>query len=196
MQVIFGKRGSGKTTLIKSQLSKIGRLMIYDVCGEYEEDTVQFVEGEFIKFVDYVEEQGQGFFHASFVPNVPQVWIPYFLKTAWMAKNLTLILDEVDQYSSPTSVPNELQRNINLGRHQGLDIIASSRRPASVPRLLTSQASKLIAFQTNEPRDLAYIEEYCGKDFAEAVRTLPTYHFLSWSGGSVEGPTMIECPRT
>jgi hypothetical protein len=59
-----------------------------------------------------------------------------------------------------------------------MNVIAASRRAADVPRLITSQADVIYTFNQSEPRDISYLAEFAGKDFAEETRTLPRFHAL------------------
>lgn len=52
------------------------------------------------------------------------------------------------------------------GRHAGCSILAATQRPHQCARIVSSQASRIIAFATHEPRDLKFLKESGGSRFA------------------------------
>lgn len=93
---------------------------------------------------------------------------------------LIYAIDEVDRFSSAGFAPPGLEYLINQGRHVQVSLLGSSRRPAQVPRELTSQAHCFYIFRMTEPRDLSYLEEYIGGDAARRLPQLDDYQFLRW----------------
>lgn len=78
--------------------------------------------------------------------------------------NLCIVIDEVDMYYS-AFIPREtaLFSFINRGRHKGFDLITNARRPAKIPRDLTSQSDYIyLGFVGREPLDLKYFKEVFG----------------------------------
>jgi hypothetical protein len=93
---------------------------------------------------------------------------------------LIYAVDEIDRVSDANWAPPGLAYLINQGRHVQVSLAASSRRPAHIPRELTSQAHEFYIFRNTEPRDLAYLAEYLGTEATEKLRTLPPYVYLRW----------------
>ena len=89
-------------------------------------------------------------------------------------------IDEVDRFTSANFAPPGLDYLINQGRHVQVSLVCTSRRPAQVPRELTSQAHLFYVFKNTEPGDCDYLEKYIGKAAAEKLPTLSDYHFLRW----------------
>jgi hypothetical protein len=89
-------------------------------------------------------------------------------------------VDEIDRVTSAGYAPPGLDYLINQGRHVQVSLECSSRRPAQVPRELTSQAHRFVIFKMTEPADLDYLEKYIGKDARNRLPALHDYHFLEW----------------
>lgn len=78
--------------------------------------------------------------------------------------HLCIVIDEVDMYYS-AFIPREtaLFSFINRGRHKCFDLICNARRPAKIPRDLTSQSDYIyLGFVGREPLDLKYFREVFG----------------------------------
>lgn len=181
VRTVFGRRGSGKTNLIRTTfLPLLPRYLIWDINGEYGQHGVPFSDP--VELIDRLARQGDQPFHFVYTPQHDvEREFAWLLQGAWLTRSLCLVLDEIDMISTPTSIPEALFRVLNLGRHRSIDIIAASRRPAQVPRLLTSQSDFVDCFNSQEPRDLTYLSDYCGKDFALACKSLPEFHYLEFS---------------
>jgi len=179
ISVVLGRRGCGKTTLIKGVIASRPRLLVFDTLAEYGRSGKVF--RSIPPLIDYVEANAYGQFRAVYQPVETQdleTDFSDFMRLAWIAGANTIVVDEIDQVSSPSSVPDQLARNLRYGRHRKMFVIAASRRAADVPRLITSQADELYTFNQTEPRDIQYIAEFAGKDFAQRTLSLPLYKAL------------------
>jgi hypothetical protein len=90
------------------------------------------------------------------------------------------VIDEIDRVSTSSWAPRGLDYLINQGRHVQVSLAASSRRPAQIPKDLTSQAHLMFIFKNTEPGDLDYLGKYIGKSAAVQLPTLSDYRFLRW----------------
>ena len=196
---VFGKRGSGKSNHIKNRLQTFSRALVLDVMNEYGKWCETFENS--IDLIDAVEARGSAPFRFRLLPKDSQDFAT-LLELGWVAQtkrieetghrdfdSLTLVLDEIDMFCSPTSVPNELFTSLNLGRHRNLDIVCASRRPANVPRLMTANSDELILFRFSEPNDIRYLAEFTSKQYAETCRQLPRFHYLRYDAGQEEPDT-------
>lgn len=89
-------------------------------------------------------------------------------------QNMLIVIDEVDLYYS-AFIPRDTAffTFINRGRHKQFDIIANARRPAKIPRDLTSQSDYIfLGFVGREPLDLKFYKEVFG-----TLENLPTERF-------------------
>lgn len=87
------------------------------------------------------------------------------LRLIWRElSNICIVIDEVDMYYS-AMIPKETEffHFINRGRHKQIDLICNARRPAKVPRDLTSQSDYIfLGFVGKEPLDMRYYKEVFG----------------------------------
>lgn len=184
---VFGKRGSGKTTLIKGNLRDFHRpVFIIDVLGNFDDPN---------------------FYHASSIPDAinhareklqdpksdcvvclktgdPSLAADYFSSAIWKigsgrqgpdGKPMggTLVLDEVDSIRMKEG--SCFDEYIRYGRNRGGDLITGCRRPAELDKNITAAANKFYCFGTHEPRDLEYFEAAVFGEYAYELANVPKY---------------------
>ena len=177
IRVVLGRGGSGKSHLVKHWLGAIkGRVVIFDAAAEddYARGAVLVEDRDRLIDLLIAGERRlcwRGLFGGAFEA-VNEI--------AWAAGDLTLVWEEVDQFGDAGRLPPWAFKIANQGRHRDIRVIACSRRPARVSRDLTANASRIVAFGTTEPRDLAYLRDYMG-EAAEKLRGVPEYHALDWT---------------
>jgi hypothetical protein len=89
-------------------------------------------------------------------------------------------VDEIDRFTTAQYMPAGLDYLVNQGRHVQVSLMCTSRRPAQIPRELTSQAHRFFVFRMTEPADLDYLQKYIGAAATETVRNLADYACLEW----------------
>jgi hypothetical protein len=92
------------------------------------------------------------------------------------------MLTEAGQFSidSPGEEPI-LKSIVHYGRHRKIDVICTAQRPTDVARRYTALCSELRIFQTNENKDLTYLESRVGQSACKQVQNLPKFTFLHWT---------------
>jgi len=183
---VCGIRGHGKTTKARELVADRPRLLAYDPFREH--DVLHLDWSELCDFLDYAEslerfrvglsEPG----HEAHFCALALV-VGHRLQQEPRARQLVTLLEEADLLARPGQEPPVLADLVARGRHEGIELVAVSRRPAEVSRLITSQAEHFYVFRTQEPRDVAYLRSYIGETAAAAVQQLPKFHYVSWSGG-------------
>jgi hypothetical protein len=188
VSVVTGQRGCGKSTYIRKKIQGFSRVLIYDLLGEFE-PTV-FDLNSF--FAEVKKKNREQFFYISyFNPKSNEEDFYFVCKTINKMHNVIFVLDELDYFCSATYCPPNFAEIIKRGRHQELGVLAATRRPHEIPRLVTSQVTEFVTFRHVEPRDLAYLKDICGFD-EDQVKALPNYHYLEWKEGTItEGVTEV-----
>lgn len=78
-----------------------------------------------------------------------------------------------------------LKSIVHYGRHRKIHCIATAQRPTDVAMRYRALCSEVRCFQTNEPKDLTYIQERVGQLAANRLPTLPKYAFLHWTDDGI-----------
>ena len=148
--VILGKRGSGKTTLIKQIVKNMPRKVIIDIINNLHSL--------------YNKDMHDRYFLAN--PHTTDVYL------ADVKSNSYLILDEADRiyYSE------RLQELINLGRNWNIGYVASARRTANINKDYLANAKHLFIFKHKLPQDVKMLTEWIG-DEINIVMNLKQYEF-------------------
>lgn len=188
-EVIFvsGQRGSGKSYWVKDYIKGLTRYLLYDTIGEYESGP-HFEDIE--DLIDYCGpyENGGGFLEAVYDP-IGNDDFGLFCDVALALGNVYVIIEEMDEFTTPYYTPIELQQMIKRGRHRGVNVLGVSRRPAEISRLFTSQATRFVVFRMFEPRDIAYYKSIIGP-VADCLSQLNNYDFfdIDFNQGGVPVP--------
>ena len=156
---VFGRRGSGKSTLARTLVIPDRRLIVFNTLGETEHNMLGHVCRTRQELFDYVENRPVFRAVADFRDDDTLGWT---VKLCEAMQNCTLLVDELDRFCSPTSVLPEIDACCRYGRHSGVSLMVCSRRPAEIPRIVTSQAHTIHVFRITEPRDVAYLKAYLG----------------------------------
>lgn len=155
---VFGKRGSGKSHFVKNEIIPEieGDYIVFDPLGEYKDGIVIETYDDFedyIKFCRRERKRIKAVLRFESDEEYSNVFRLYKLG------NIVFVVEEIDFHCSANSIDPHLAKMIKYGRHYNCGLIAVSRRPAEVNRLITSQAHKIIVFQITEPSDLDYLKK-------------------------------------
>lgn len=174
--LIFGKRGSGKTTLAKKLLSGRKRLFIFDTLREYK---IGLVTDDIHEASEFLIGNEFSIFKISYSPEIDDKRaFNYVCNLIYSMKYVTFLIEEIDNYCSALIVPGAFSKIVRYGRHYDISIITTARRTAEVPRLLTSQATDFYIFSHHEPRDIDYFSHLFNPLVAERIRNLKQFHYL------------------
>jgi hypothetical protein len=176
---VGGVRGMGKSTLVRHLASKAPRMLAHDPHGEH--DGLPLSDHEAAEYLEGLAARSQlDRFRVCVTVTEPE----RFARLAWALRELCpdylLLVDEVDLVAPPMREPWAFRRIVAQGRHHGISVLAASRRPAEVSRLVTSQAREFYCFFTREPGDVRYLASIFGED-ADALDSLAPFEFLYWS---------------
>jgi hypothetical protein len=170
---VFGRRGQGKTSALRALVKHERRVIVWDIFREHRVVWTDTLED----LIDYLEANPERF--RVGLSDVDTSSGLHVLVVGKATGNCTIVLEEVDLLARPAYEPKVFREVVAQGRHWGLSLFCTSRRPAEVSRLLTSQASDVICFATHEPRDIAYLRAVIGDD-AERLINLPPLTCLHW----------------
>ncbi len=188
---IFGKRGAGKTHLIKRTLPKCeAPVVVLDILGNFSEvdnsyqtDSIPDALEKIAKYNHYQKltkyERGLMEEPAPIIvlqPADPDEAINFVSAFMWEEWGGTLVIDEADGFSIANAPC--FSQLIRYGRNHGVHILTGCRRPAELDRNITAGANVIYIFQTQEPRDIEYFRKTLMGDQALRLNSLADYHGL------------------
>lgn len=196
LTVVIGRKHCGKTTLARQLIAGSRRRILIDPLREFREGVI--VE-DYRALVAYLERQRHAPFYSVILRTLePREELAAIGLTvhgdpnAALLPGVTLLIDEADRLCNPSSLPPELFRLANYGRHFQVSAILIARRPKRIHHDLTSQADHIYIGPTFEPADVDYLEEYIGAELArkaKAIRQVGEFvHFDASSRGELEAP--------
>ena len=175
---VFGIRGSGKTTWTRKYVDRKPNVIAFDFLSQFNN---MVVIQDYFDLREYFEKGKPSTFRISFRPVSDIDYFPLacvLVKSIGIAYgNVIFCIDEVDRYCSATWEPPEFRELISQGRHYNVSLICTSRTPAEVSKLLTSQASKFVCFTMHEKRHVEYICSHIGEQ-GYRLPTLPFYQSI------------------
>ena len=181
--LILGKRGGGKSYLVKQHLEGFNRFLVYDTLGEY---TQGVIFQDIPSLVEFWQKHYQEDFRLVYQPLQPEEDFAAVCELVWACGNMVLVVEEIDRFTDSHSLGFEFANIVQRGRHRHITLIALSQRPYRVNRTLSSQVKEMYTFKQNEPRDIDFISEFIGED-VERIRELPLYNYIHWTAdGKIE----------
>jgi len=159
--LIIGKKGSGKSTLMKGLISTL-EPEFYKATGK-----------PFIKIDPLME------FGGKFIRSGDKIAYNTELKTMFQKRNEFIVTDEADKFWKNKEALTQTQSDfIDIGRHWGLGGMFITRRLARLHTDLVSNANKLFIFKLWTKADFDYLRGADLGDFIPTIASLPKYHFL------------------
>jgi energy-coupling factor transporter ATP-binding protein EcfA2 len=191
--VVFGRRGSGKSTLGKYLLEL--RVRDQGSIGIMVDTLLEHKDLPLVDLANVPHLLSAGY------STVVRVAVPDDAAFTRLQKSLAerdqdtlpvvLAIDEVSYWTKPNQTSPGLSALIRYGRHWRVDLLGIARRAAETSREFTSQADRFYIFATHEPRDLAYFAEIMPAEALEKLSKLTEYQYL---GVTVDGTWNVNTP--
>ncbi len=150
---IVGRKGSGKSTVLREIVSCQPRVVIFDTMAEHSSPNLF---SSLDKCFDYLDQMGRTpFFHCAFRPaEGEEETLNELAEAAFNVGRLCFALEEVPWFSTAAYQPEGLDLLSRMGRHRRVDLVWTAQRMAEVSRRLTSATGAFVLFSITEPRDL------------------------------------------
>lgn len=169
IELVFGKRGSGKTTLAKKLLNNYDNYIIIDQLNEYSGLIFYDVD----TLLDYYEREKK--FNCVFRPlNDVELELIFHI---YKIGHITFFIEEIDMIATAYNMPADLKYILKYGRHYDISIVGICRRTQETNRLLTSQANSIWVSRMQENSDVAYFKKM-GFD-ENQLRNLKDFEFIN-----------------
>lgn len=180
---VIGHRGYGKTTLTQKLIIELDKpTIICDPRFQYENNSRRLIfrkVSDFKRFItnDYITFKKYKFECVVNVTNDEDFEI--LGKIVYKMKKVCFLVDEVDMFcDARANKENIMNKLVHYGRHNEIDIITTSRRPANISRNLTSQTDIFYLSRMREPNDKKYVKHAIGNEFVELIASLDRFSFL------------------
>ncbi len=156
---VLGHRGSGKSTWLYRNIDLYKPFVLVDPLSDPKFKALNLYQiksmDEALKlFKDGKPER------IYITPNLQD--FDFFCGLVLAKRNITLIVDEVDNYCTNYFISPYFKRLVKYGRHRNVNLVMVARRPKEIHPLLRSQATRFIIFPLGG-EDIREIASHIGK---------------------------------
>lgn len=198
---VFGRTGSGKSTLTKSQI-KAGRnkLIVFDAVGEYggrgwvqcntRKDVIAAIKKGWKKGfkISFQPRRGHYIEDLHFLSMIAMsVQQPF--KDGRDSRPITLVIEEADVSMPARSVKAQFSgmQSVTLqGRHYGVEAIVISQRPALVSMHYRGNVSTSYVFALGSQNDREEIAKVIGRQHLSMLTAMQDHEFIRIQNGSFQ----------
>lgn len=182
---ISGMRGKGKTTLLRSILSNISRVLICDTLAEHKEFAPPYEGSLYQQLTEFMSDAEGNFTRSAYLPVETEkqsfsfeLWARMVYAVASQYGRIAFAVEEIDYFSRPNAENDGLNILIQYGRHAQVDLIYTTRSLVSISRKLTSETDTWLLFRQQEPRWLDALADRVGDEIANEVEKLEPFSYI------------------
>lgn len=192
--LVIGSSGTGKTTFALRYLlnSKASAVFIFDPIGEFSGRLGIPAARNGFEIQTSLLTGWVCFDPSALFPGDDAEGFNFFCEYAYQVSERfpgrkIFVVDEVQSYMKPQSIPAELKELIEKGRKRELEILGMSQRPNEVNGALMNQATEIVSFALGSVNDGSALERQGFS--AEELRGLPDRSFVARTrrGGELRG---------
>lgn len=188
--LVMGRRGCGKSYLAKKIQEIFPRKIIFDTLHEYqgESETAN-------SFLEYCEKIAR---LKSLSPDrftlvvnfdieseASQAEFNQMLRLAYYFGNVQIVIEEIQNFSSPHHLPLWLKNCLLTGRHQNISLLFTTQRPGELNKTILSQCAHIFCGSLVEGNDVRYISGFLRQD-AQKLISLPDRQFMYFSKDGIK----------
>lgn len=175
--VITGKRHSGKSYFLKHALiPRFPYYIIWDVNHEHNPQNVKITYNLSDMATIFAQER-----KVVYRPlRKDLVDFEQFCNKANQFHDYMLIIEEVERYATRHYIPPKLAWIIDTGRHRGIGLTVTCRRPSDLNSRIKSNADFMFMFHQHMTRDIEYLVEWVGEG-AYGLKNIETFGFMIYS---------------
>ncbi|MCU0916905.1 MAG: type IV secretory system conjugative DNA transfer family protein [Planctomycetes bacterium] len=196
---VAGQTGSGKSHLVKAQLDRCDRTVIYLPKREdfgYPGVCFDAMDGEWDHFLHWWEWANDRCRRFRLVYRPADKFdadeFDLICRLVYLCGNCTFVAEEIASYLSTRIFASVgryqgIKMLLTAGRTRGVNCWWITQRCFGIPREVTSEARDAYLFRLQEPADLDYVQERFGLEARLKLGNLQPYQYVHWiNTGKVE----------
>lgn len=198
MITVMGQRGAGKSSWVKAFVFSLSRVLIFDPMGEYTDSNLTKIDdlGELFRFLALHKDT---FFQVAFSPEKDSLFdtvcrvFPESIQeyeSGAALDSVWFVIEEVDIHASPQKISEPLSRLVRRGRHYGVSLLFTTRRPAEMNRILDTQSNRFVCFKMIGANEYNYMRSVIGEAAAD-LQGLNTLEFIEYDGEIRRGRVVV-----
>lgn len=198
---VFGRRGSGKSTLTRELLMQHARIVVFDPIGDYARmpgfkgcahlgelakalNRARDACGFRLAYTAPAGREAEALHHVSEM--LWQLQRPYFEERD--ARQATLVVEEMDLSFPANGLKAELggfKRATLQGRHAGIAILGVTQRPSLVNATFRSNAARTYIFALADHVDYQVMARQLGPQHVAEIRALKAFSYVMFQDGQL-----------
>ncbi len=180
---LIGHKGHGKTAFSEKLIIHLNKpTIIADPRGQYNPDVARRLHFTSVGlFRKWISSNYRDFiaYKLECIVNCHDDDFEELTNLVSKMKKVTFLIDEVDMFfDTRADKKHPLYKLVHYGRHNEIDIVSTSRRPANISRNLTSQTDTFYLSKITEPVDTKYFKMRYGQAIIERLQSLKKFEFL------------------
>ncbi|OHB67774.1 MAG: hypothetical protein A2V70_19155 [Planctomycetes bacterium RBG_13_63_9] len=179
--MIYGQRGSGKTTKSQSLVADKVRLLVYDTLGH--DYANGLVSSDRATFETIWKRTYAGRFRLVYRPRDPQGEFADICRMVYACGRMTFVVEETDLFFTGAKCDPAFTDVIVRGRHEQIELLAVTQCPTGFGPLLRSQAHEWFVFRTREPQHVDYLKKRCAGVDPQHIIGLAQYEYIHYVDG-------------
>jgi hypothetical protein len=104
----------------------------------------------------------------------------FFCRVAYARGDCAVVIEELNQVTSPSWSPPAWRNITSRGRHRGLHVFGASQRPSSVDKDTLGNATEIHAGRLLYEGDRKALEAQLGRSNVAKLATMPAKKFITW----------------
>jgi DNA helicase HerA-like ATPase len=161
---VLGTRGTGKSTLARKIGEMWPRQIIIDPVMDWSDGEIVSSFDQFSSRLSELQKDNEKKFRIIFrfdpdSPNKEEIY-EHVLRLAFHFKNLQVVTDEVQLFSTPHYLSNYLKNILFIGRHNGISSLNITQRPGQLNKNILAQSLHVFVGQMHEKNDLKVVSDF------------------------------------
>ncbi len=185
--LFLGRSGSGKSYIARRISAAYPRKVIFDTLGEYSSSD-GIVCHDFHQFCEEIlkTEHSEKFtiiYQFDVESSHETDEFNEALRVLWYRGNVFVLVEEIQNFATPHSIPHWVKKCLFTGRHRNLALGFTTQRPGECHKSVISQANHVFFGSLHEKNDLEYCKSVLGNR-CFLLSTLPPQTFFYFRPGA------------